>query len=99
MCELRKKIMVSNKYKDMLLELLSLEEKNDIFNLTREKRSEFQNYIKEAIRIMEEFPSVQERIADMKPEAFYACGNWGLFKEGYEDARDKISDILENLYG
>lgn len=62
--------MESNKYKDMLLELLSLEEKNDIFNLTREKRFEFQNYIKKAIRIMEQFPSVQERIADMEPEAF-----------------------------
>ena len=35
--------------------------------------------------------SVQERIADMKPEAFYAGGNWGLFKEGYEDARDIMS--------
>lgn len=90
--------MESNKYKDMILELLSFEEKNDIFNLTREKRSEFQNYIKEVIRIMEEFPSVQEQIVDMKPEAFYAGGNWRLFKEGYEDARDKISDMLENLY-
>lgn len=76
--------MKQNKYKDMLLELLSLEEKNDIFNLTREKRSEFQNCLKEAIRIMEEFPSVQERIADMKPEAFYTGGNWGLLEEGYE---------------
>lgn len=73
--------MESNKYKDMLFGLLSLEEKNDIFNLTREKRFEFQNYIKKAIRIMEEFPSVQERIADMEPEAFYAGGNWGLLKK------------------
>lgn len=90
--------MEPNKFNDMILELLSLEEKNDMFNLTRKKRSEFQYYVKEAIRIIEEFPSVQEKIADMEPEVFYAGGNWGLYRDGFNDAVDKITEKLEGLY-
>ena len=37
---------MNNNYEQMLTELLDIEEKNDIFNLTRHKRACFQEYVK-----------------------------------------------------
>lgn len=52
--------MDRNNYNEMLLELLNIEKRNDIFNLTRSERSKFEDYVKDAIRIMSEYPTLEK---------------------------------------
>lgn len=91
--------MDNKDFGNMLLELLEIEKKNDIFNLTSAERSQLEDYVKFANKVMKNYKNILEKLANMEPEVFYAGGNWGLYKDGYNDACEKVDSLMCELFG
>lgn len=83
--------------REMMLKLLEIEEKDNILDLTSSERSSFKYYINRAMDIEDRFPALENKVLNMKSDDIYLGMEHKLYKEGYENARKEIFEIIEMI--
>lgn len=83
--------------REMMLKLLEIEKKDNILNLTNSERNSLKYYINRAMDIEDGFSTLENKVLNMESDDIYLGTEHKFYKEGYENARKEITEIIEMI--